>query len=80
MKTALVSVYTAILLGFVSLASGRHLDAADFMAILFTVGLVAWTVSQYTRQPRPLLVVHPVNQPAPRQVRASVVTGQRLAA
>ncbi|MDI1320422.1 MAG: hypothetical protein PSW75_09565 [bacterium] len=54
MKTALISLLTATLLGLASLASGRHFDAADFTAILFTTGLVAWTIDQYSREPREL--------------------------
>ncbi len=65
MKTALISVLTATLLGIASLASGRPFDAADFTAILFTVGLVAWTVNQYSREPRPLLLARPVRLPVP---------------
>ena len=39
MKTALISVLTATLLGSASRLSGRAFDAADFTAILFTTGL-----------------------------------------
>ncbi len=60
MKTALISVLTATLLGFASLASGRPFDAADFTAIAFTTGLVAWTVAQYSREARPLTRVRPI--------------------
>ena len=83
MKTSLISlisVLTATFLGFAALASGRPFDAADFMAILFTVGLVAWTVNQYSREPRPLLVARPIRLPAPIQARMSETPVQRLAA
>jgi len=63
MKTALTSVLTAILLGFASLASGRPFDAADFTAILFTTGLVAWTIEQYSREPRQLSLNRPIRFP-----------------
>jgi hypothetical protein len=63
MKTALISVLTATLLGFASLASGRHFDAADFTAIVFTTGLVAWTVGQYNRAPRVLTLTRPIQLP-----------------
>ena len=67
MKTALISILTATLLGFASLASGRPFDAADFIAILFTTGLVAWTLDQYTRQPRVLSMARTIRLPvAPR--------------
>lgn len=80
MKTALASVITATLLGFASLASGRPFDAADFMAILFTTGLVGWTVNQYTREPRPLLADRPLRLPAPIRSRVVVPAAHRLAA
>ena len=65
MKTALISVLTATLLGFASLASGRPFDAADFTAILFSTGLVAWTVNQYSRALRPLHGARPIRLPVP---------------
>lgn len=69
MNTALTSVITATLLGFASLASGRPFDAADFTAILFTTGLVAWTVAQYNRVPRSLTLARPIRLPAPMSTR-----------
>jgi hypothetical protein len=69
MKTALISVLTATLLGFASLASGRHFDAADFTAIMFTTGLVAWTIGQYSRTPRGLDIARPIQLPARVGVR-----------
>jgi len=80
MKTALSSILTATLLGFASLASGRPFDAADFMAILFTTGLVAWTVSQYARVPRPLLAARPIRLTTPVRPRVVAPQIQRLAA
>jgi len=80
MKTSLISLLAATLLGFASLASGRPFDAADFMAILFTVGLVAWTMNQYSREPRPLLVARPIRLPSPIQSRVAVPSIRRLAA
>lgn len=64
MKTALVSVLTATLLGFASLASGRPFAAADFTAIVFTTGLVAWTIEQYSRVPRAMTLALPIRLPA----------------
>ena len=80
MKTALVSVLTATLLGFASLASGRPFDAADFTAILFTTGLVAWTIEQYTREPRALVRNRPIRLTAPLAVRPTAATAHRHAA
>ena len=80
MKTALISVLTATLLGFVSLASGRPFDAADFTAIIFTIGLVAWTVNQYTREPRRLLLDRPIRVTPPIPARVATHGTRRLAA
>jgi hypothetical protein len=80
MKTALISVLTATLLGFASLASGRPFDAADFISVLFATGLVAWTVNQYSKEPRPLDVARPIRFPAPLRNRAVAPQASRLAA
>ncbi len=80
MKTALISVLTATLLGFASLASGRHFDAADFTAILFATGLVAWTVGQYNRAPRALSLARPIRLPIRVNLRTTRVMTSRLAA
>lgn len=80
MKTALISVLTATLLGIASLASGRPFDAADFIAILFSTGLVAWTVAQYSRVPRPLTLVRPIRLAAALGVRSAAASASRLAA
>jgi hypothetical protein len=79
MKTALISVLTATLLGFAALASGRPFDAADFTAILFTTGLVAWTIAQYSRQPRALSVNRPIRLPVGMR-RGATAPAPRLAA
>ncbi len=80
MKTALISVLTATLLGFASLASGRHFDAADFTAIMFTTGLVAWTIEQYSRAPRALTVVRTFRFPSRVNASATKAPVIRLAA
>lgn len=80
MKTALISVLTATLLGFASVVSGRPFDAADFIAILFTTGLVAWTIAQYSRETLPLTRVAPIRLTAPLAVRAAAPVASRLAA
>lgn len=80
MKIALISVLTATLLGFASLVSGRPFDAADFTAILFTTGLVAWTVAQYSRDSRPLTLARPIRLTAPLAVRSTAPVAGRLAA
>jgi len=80
MKTALTSVLTATLLGIASLASGRHFDAADFTAIMFTTGLVAWTIEQYSRAPRPLTVARTFRFPAGVNAGPTKAPAIRLAA
>ncbi len=80
MKTALISVLTATLLGFASLLSGRPFDAADFTAILFSTGLVAWTVTQYSRGLRPLNLARPIRLPVPVAKNLPATRTQRLAA
>ena len=80
MKTALISVLTATLLGFASLASGRLFDAADFTAILFSTGLVAWTVNQYSRGLRPLHLARPIRLPVPMRQSVTAARIQQLAA
>jgi hypothetical protein len=80
MKTALISVLTATLLGIVSFASGRHFDAADFTAIVFTTGLVAWTAGQYSRPSRSLTRARTFRLPAALPVHAEKESDIRLAA
>ena len=79
MKATLISVLTAILLGFASLASGRPFDAADLTVLLFTTGLVAWTVEQYSRVPRSLALSRPIRLTSPMRASPSGST-HRLAA
>ncbi|MBI2517469.1 MAG: hypothetical protein HYV95_11230 [Opitutae bacterium] len=80
MKTALISLLTASLLGIASLASGRAFDAAEFFAILFATGLAAWTVEQYSREPRALTYARPIRLPVIPGVRHAVKQVGRLAA
>ena len=80
MKTTLVSVLTATLLGLAAVASGRPFDAADFTAIIFATGLVAWTIDQYSRAPRVLHLARPIRFPRHLRVHAAVAPADRLAA
>lgn len=83
MKTALISVLTATLLGFASLASGRPFDAAEFIALVFSTGLVAWTVSQYSHSLKPLTRARPIQLPLPARPAVALGrarAGQQLAA
>lgn len=80
MKTALISLLTATLLGLASRLSGRAFDAADFTAIMFATGLVAWTVEQYSRESRPLHVARPIRFPVSLGGHRAKVSATRLAA
>lgn len=80
MKSALISVLTATLLGFASLASGRPFDAADFIAIVFVSGLVTWTIDQYSRAPRVLMMARPLRLPLRMNARPAKIPVARAAA
>ena len=81
MKIALISLLVPILLSLAAIASGRLFDAADFIAVTFATGLVAWTIAQYRREPRALTLarcIHlPVNTTASPATRSSIM--QRVA-
>ena len=47
MKTTVISLFAATLLGFAFLTRNESVDAAGVVAIAFAAGLVAWTVSEY---------------------------------
>ena len=80
MKTALTSLLTALLLGVAAFASGRPFDAADLTAIAFATGLVAWTIDQYSREPRMLTLGRPVHLPVPTGTRRSASPAVKIAA
>jgi hypothetical protein len=80
MNTALTSVLTATLLGFASFVSGRPFDAADFTAILFATGLVAWTIEQYRHRPGVLDVSRPIHLPVNLGTNRTKASVGRLAA
>lgn len=80
MKTALISFLTASLLGVASFATGHSFTAADFVIVLFTTGLVAWTVEQYSREARPLLTERPLRFPVELTASARRNVEVRLAA
>ena len=79
MKTALISLFAASLLAVAFVLGGRPFDAANLTALLFSTGLVAWTVSQYSRAMRPLLVNRPIRLPIPVRGK-SLASRARLAA
>lgn len=81
MKTALISLLAATFIGLISFASGAF-DAAHFISALLAAGLVAWTVEQYSREPRPLDRVRPLRLPSPvaRPAAPKMLHRPRLAA
>jgi hypothetical protein len=47
MKTTIITLFAATLLGFAFLTRNESVNAAGLVAIAFVAGLVAWTVSEY---------------------------------
>jgi hypothetical protein len=80
MKTALISLSTATLLGLASRASGHSFDAAAFVAILFASGLVAWTFGQYARSYPALTLSRPMRLPVNLGGQPAPAHAHRLAA
>ena len=80
MKTSLFALLTAAFLGLATYASGHTFDAADLTALLFTTGLVAWTLQQYAWQPRPLNLTRPIHLPRQRAPRPADADVAQLAA
>ena len=80
MKTALLSLLAATLIGFATRASGRPFDAADFVALSFAFVLAAWTIAQYSRQPRELTRSRPLRLPVAPDAGRPARQPQRLAA
>ena len=80
MKTTLLSLLTAALLGLAASASGRLFDAADFIAIAFCTGLVAWTIAQYNAGPRTISKARPIHLPIKTgDLPMALPTGRRAA-
>ena len=80
MKTTLISLSTATLTGLASYATGHAFGAAEFTAVLFATGLVAWTIEQYSRQPLVLTAVRPLRLPVRLNVQRLEIRTSRLAA
>ena len=80
MKTILTSAFTATLLDFASRFSGRSFELIDFTAILFASVLVAWTIEQYSREPRLLTVGRPIRFPVNLAPSRAKNSAPRLAA
>ncbi|WP_438481108.1 hypothetical protein [Oleiharenicola lentus] len=80
MKTALISFITASLLAVASFVSGRSFGITEFVAILFTTGLVAWTIEQYSREARPLTTNRPIRFPVKLVAPARRAPAMQMAA
>ncbi len=80
MKTTLITLLIAALLGLASYASGRSLDAGELISMCFVTGLVAWTATMYRRKPDPLVVSQPIRLPLRSEIHAFTEKPQRLAA
>lgn len=80
MKTALISLFTAALLGVASFASSHSIGAEELVSMLFVTGLVAWTVTMYSRKPHPLMLARPIHPPLKAEIHSFPVKSQRLAA
>ena len=63
MKTVLISLSTATLLGIASYVTGPSFGADELISILFVTGLVAWTFSLYGPKPRLLTMAEPIHLP-----------------
>jgi hypothetical protein len=81
MKTALISLAIATLLGLVSQITGRSFGAAELTSVLFVTGLLVWTFKQYSRQEIDLVKSCPIHLSAKFAVqRLQNRTTNRLAA
>ena len=63
MKTVLISLSTAALLGIAAYVTGPSFGADELISILFVAGLVAWTFSLYGPKPRLQALAKPIHLP-----------------
>lgn len=80
MKTALISLFTAALLGMASYASNHSFGADELISMLFVTGLVTWTVTMYSRKPHLLAVSRPIHLPLKAEIHSFPAKTHRLAA
>jgi len=80
MKTTLISLFTAALLGLASFASNHSFNSEELLSILFVAGLVGWTVTMYSRKSRPLTINRPIHLPLKAEIHSFPGKTQRLAA
>ena len=77
MKTILISLLAACLLGLAASVSDRLFAAVDFLSIAFATGLVAWTVSQYRSPVRTLRRIHPIHFPVKKAAASAIVQSEQ---
>ena len=82
MKTALISLSIATLLGLASYVSALSFNAEQLIAVLFVAGLAAWTITLYSRKLKPLnvRVPRPIHFPIKMNNRNLSAQTHRLAA
>ena len=82
MKTIVISLFTATLLGLASQFSSHSVNAAEFTSILFASGLLAWTVNQYSNRPTVLTAnsAQIIHLPIRSKVERLATHGTRMAA
>ena len=80
MKTVLISLLTATLLGCVVAATGRSFDTTSLVSIAFAATLVGWTFGQYAREPRALTWERPIRLELPPATAGDTERPERLAA
>ena len=82
MKTALISLSLATLLGLASYVSALSFNADQLISVLFVAGLAAWTITLYSRKPKSLTLrmTRPIHLPIKINDRDLSVRAHRLAA
>jgi hypothetical protein len=82
MKTALISLSIATLLGLASYVSALSFNAEQLIAVLFVAGLATWTITLYSRKLKPLTVrvAQPIHFPIKMNNRDLSAQNHRLAA
>lgn len=81
MKTTFISLFTAALLGMAFFAGNHSFSADELISGLFVTGLVAWTVTMYSRKVHPLMLARPIHHlPLKAEIHSFPVNPERLAA
>lgn len=80
MKTTLISLFTAALLGLASFVSDRSFNSEELISIIFVAGLVGWTATMYSRKSSSLTINRPIRLPLKAEIHSFPGKTQRLAA